>query len=152
MARIYARKRGKSGSKKPPVPATWVTYTKEEVEKLVAKLARDGLKPPMVGLVLRDQYGIPSVRTATGKTVCDIMKENGMVSKIPDDLFSLLKKAVNLRNHMTRNKSDAHSKRSLELIESKIRRLAKYYVRNERMPLGWRYDPEQAKLIVEKGA
>jgi len=151
MARIYARKRGKSGSKKPPVPATWVTYSKEEVEHLVVKLAKDGLKTAQIGLAHRDQYGIPSVRDAAGKSIGKVLKENNMEAKIPDDLFNLMKKAVNLRKHMTRNKKDAHSKRGLELVESKVRRLGKYYIKNKKLPVGWKYNPDQAKLIVEKG-
>ena len=34
MARMYARKKGKSGSKKPSKKATWVTHSPQEIEKL----------------------------------------------------------------------------------------------------------------------
>ena len=152
MARIYARKRGKSGSKRPLVPAQWVIYSKEEVERLVAKLGKDGLQSAKIGLVLRDQYGIPNVRATTGKSIMQIMQENSIAPKLPEDLFNLLKKAVNLRNHALKNKRDAYSRHGLELMESKIRRLVKYYARIGRLPPEWKYDPEQAKLIVEKGA
>ncbi|MFQ6009972.1 MAG: 30S ribosomal protein S15 [Candidatus Aenigmatarchaeota archaeon] len=151
MARIYARRRGKSTSKRPLVPAQWVTYSGDEVEKLVVKLAKDGLQSAQIGLVLRDQYGIPSVRAATGKPVMKILEENEITPKIPEDLFNLLKKVVKLRSHLEKNKRDAHSKRGLELLESKIRRLIKYYIKTKRLPAGWRYDPERAKLIVERG-
>ena len=151
MARIYARKRGKSGSKKPLVAANWVSYSGEEVERLVVKIAKDGFQSAKVGLILRDQYGIPSVSAVTGKNITKILEENELSPKLPEDLFNLLRKAVNLRNHLAKNKRDAHSKRGLELLESKVRRLIKYYVRIGKLPAGWRYDPEQAKLIVEKG-
>ncbi|MEM5781969.1 MAG: 30S ribosomal protein S15, partial [Candidatus Aenigmatarchaeota archaeon] len=34
-------------------------------------------------------------------------------------------------------------------LESKIRRLIKYYVREKRLPEGFTYDPEKAKLLIE---
>ena len=43
MARMHSRKKGKSGSKKPPIKfiPKWVRYKKEDVEELVVKLAKD---------------------------------------------------------------------------------------------------------------
>ncbi|MBI4015996.1 MAG: 30S ribosomal protein S15 [Candidatus Aenigmarchaeota archaeon] len=152
MARIYAKKSGKSGSKKPLIPAQWVTYTGDEVERLVVKLGKDGVQAAQIGLTLRDQYGIPSVRAVTKKTIMGILEGNGMKKAVPDELFNLLKRAVNLRKHLGNNKRDSHSKRALELLESRIRRVAKYYIANERLPESWKYNAEQAKLLVEKGA
>jgi small subunit ribosomal protein S15 len=34
-------------------------------------------------------------------------------------------------------------------IESKIRRLVKYYTKNNVLPEGWRYDPKTAALLVK---
>ena len=152
MARIYARKHGKAGSKKPLVPAQWVSYSGEEVERLVVKLAKDGLQPAMIGLVLRDQYGIPSVKAAAGRTVTGMLANNNLLGAIPQDVFNLLKKAVRLRAHLEANRRDNTSKRGLELLESKIRRLVKYYRATGKLPADWTYDAERAKLIVEKGA
>ena len=47
------------------------------------------------------------------------------------------------------NKKDLHNKRNLHLTESKIRRLTKYYHTKERLPEGWKYTPDQAKLMFE---
>jgi len=149
MARMYARRRGKSGSKRPLAKATWIKYSKEEVERLVIKLAKDGLKSTIIGLSLRDQYGIPSVRDITKKTITEILNENNLLSKIPEELLNLLKRAVNLRNHMEKNRKDYTSKHGLELVESKIRRLGKYYVRTKKLPKDWKYDYKKAKLIVQ---
>ncbi|HDI10435.1 MAG TPA: 30S ribosomal protein S15, partial [Euryarchaeota archaeon] len=60
----------------------------------------------------------------------------------------LIKRAVNLREHLDKHPKDLHSRRGLILIESKIRRLVKYYVNKGVLPEGWKYDPEQAKLLV----
>ncbi|HIQ49753.1 MAG TPA: 30S ribosomal protein S15 [Nanoarchaeota archaeon] len=151
MARMYARKKGKSGSKKPLTKATWVEYTPEEVEQLVVKLAKEGYSSAMIGLILRDQYGIPSVRDITGKKITKILAEHGLAPKIPEDLFNLLKKAVNLRKHLEVHRKDKHSRRGLELLESKIRRLAEYYIRKGKLPKDWKYDPEKAKIWVQTG-
>ena len=152
MARIHARKRGKAGSKRPSrkTPPKWVRYKKNEIEKLVMKLAKEGNSTSMIGLILRDQFGVPSVGKITGKTISEIMKENNIYPKLPEDLFNLLKQAVNLRNHLEKDKKDYTSKRGLELLESKIRRLAKYYARKKIIPEDWRYSPEKAKLLVKK--
>jgi len=68
---------------------------------------------------------------------------------MPDDMLNLMKRAVKLRAHLARNKHDRYSKRGMELIESKIRRLAKYYKSRNILPEKWRYDPEKAKLLVK---
>ena len=149
MARVYARKRGKAGSKKPAIQATWVEYNAEEVTKLVVKLAKDGLSRAAIGIVLRDQYGIPSVQAVTGKPVSKILAEAGLTPNLHEDLLTMLKQAVKLHAHMLRNKRDSTSKRGLELLESRIRRMVKYYIRIKKLPVGWKYDAERAKLIVQ---
>jgi len=143
---------GKHGSKKPPVKRVpkWVKYKKAEVEELVVKLAKEGYTSARIGIILRDQYGIPDVKTITGKSISRIMKEHKVYPEIPEDLLSLLKKAVRLREHLEKHKKDKHSKRGLELLESKIRKLGKYYVRKGVLPKDWKYSPEEAKLIVQK--
>ncbi|MBC7119946.1 MAG: 30S ribosomal protein S15, partial [Methanobacteriaceae archaeon] len=67
----------------------------------------------------------------------------------PEDLINLMKKAVNIREHLKEHPKDLHSRRGLQLVESKIRRLVKYYVRKGVLPEGWKYDPEKAALIVK---
>jgi small subunit ribosomal protein S15 len=39
--------------------------------------------------------------------------------------------------------------RNLQLIESKIRRLVKYYKRNEVLPQNWEYSLKNAELLLE---
>ncbi len=152
MARMHSRKRGKSGSKRPSIKTIprWVRYKKGEIEEIVVKLVKEGNSTSKTGLLLRDQYGIPSVKLLTGKTVSQIMKDEKIYPNFPEDIFNLLKQSVNLRNHLKKNKTDYTSKRGLELLESKIRRLGKYYVRNKILPSDWKYDPEKTKLLVQQ--
>jgi small subunit ribosomal protein S15 len=149
MARMHSRKKGKAGSKKPAAKAKWVERKGNEVERLVIKLRKEGMEITKIGLVLRDQYGIPSVKQETNKTITKILEENNLLTKMPEDLLSLLRKAVNLREHMEKNKKDYTSKHGLELLESKIRRMTKYYVKNKKLPANFKYEPERAKLLVE---
>ncbi|MDK2791131.1 MAG: small subunit ribosomal protein [Methanothermococcus sp.] len=151
MARLHSGKRGSSGSKRPlrtEVP-TWVTLTPEEIENKIVELAKEGKDSAIIGMILRDTYGVPDVKLITGKSITKIMKENDLYPEVPEDLINLMKKAVNLRNHLEQNPRDIHSRRGLQLTESKIRRLVKYYRNTGVLPVKWRYTPEKARLLVE---
>lgn len=150
MSRMYSRKRGKSGSKKPMKKvANWVEHSPKEIEALILKFAKKGHRSAEIGTILRDQYGIPDIKMFTKKSVSKIMKDNDIYPKLPEDLFNMLEKAVNLREHLRKNKKDATSKRGLELTESKVRRLGKYYKAQGMLAKDWKYDPEKAKLLVK---
>jgi len=151
MARMHARRRGSSGSKKPLTkekPA-WVTMEPDEVVELVVKLGNEGKTSAMVGLILRDQHAIPSVKIITGKTIGQIFREKKISTRLPEDLQNLMKRAVSLNEHVVKNPKDLHNKRGLNLIESKIRRLVKYYGREGMIPEGWKYSLDTAKLEIE---
>lgn len=151
MAKLHSRARGKSGSKKPAVKSvpSWMNYKPKEIEKLVLKYAKTDMTASQIGLYLRDVYGIPSVKTATKKSVSQILKENKLEKKIPEDLMNLIKKSIAIRKHMERNKKDQAAKRGLMLTDSKIRRLSKYYIRVGRLPEDWKFHPDKIKLYVE---
>lgn len=143
---MHSRKHGKHGSKKPMKKSThWVIYDKEEIEKLILKLSKEGKTHSEIGIILRDQYGIPDVRLFQMR----IAKVAGQKKEVPEDIYNLIEKAVFLHKHMDANKGDNKAKHGLELLESKIRRLGKYYVRKGALPKGWKYTIEKAKLIVK---
>ncbi len=152
MARIHARRRGKSGSKRPMGKGSprWVSYKKQEIEKLIVKYAKEGKSSSEIGMTLRDQFGIPLTKRVTGKGISEIMRRNQVYPKFPEDLFNLFKQAVNLREHLVRDRKDYTSKRGLELLESKIRRLGKYYVKRKVLPEDWKYDPDRVKLLIQQ--
>lgn len=145
---MHSRKHGKHGSKKPieKRKPEWLVYDKDEIEKLILKLAKEGKSSSEIGIILRDQYGIPDVRSLRLR----ITKVMGKFKKeIPEDLYNLIEKAVNLHRHMEENRKDSKSKHGLELLESKIRRLGKYYSRTGKLPKDWKYTIEKAKLLVK---
>lgn len=125
-------------------------YKREEVEKLVVELAKKRYPPSMIGLILRDSYGIPDVKKITGKKISQILEGNNLLPEIPEDLLNLLKKAVKLEEHLKIHKKDKHSARGLVLLKSKIKTLAKYYIRKGKLSKDWRYDPEKIKIIIQK--
>lgn len=150
MARMHTRKRGKSKSRKVKKSTAhlWLQYSPEQIREFVLKLAKEGRAEAEIGLTLRDQFGIPSVKNATGKRISEILKEGNLLSQYPSDLLDLIKKAVRLRRHLQHSKKDLHNKLRLTRTESKIKRLVRYY-RGYRLPANWKYDPQQAALIVK---
>ena len=123
-------------SKRPPV---WCRYKPEEVEAFVIKLAKEGHPPSRIGVLLRDQYGIPLAKHILGKSVSQILREQGLAPSLPEDLENLLKKATNLHAHLEKNRKDLHNKRALQITEAKIYRLARYYKRTGVLPPDWKY-------------
>lgn len=133
--------RGSSGSDKPvskKVPR-WVDYDEEEVIDLVVKLREKGNDPAEIGLKLRDEYGIPSVRELTGKKVTEILEEEGVAPELPEDLNNLVEKAESIQEHLQENENDGHAERQLKLTEAKIRRIAKYHRENGNIDEDWKY-------------
>ncbi len=152
MARMYSRKKGKAGSKKPenPVKPSWLRYSNKEMEMLISKLAKEGKTASAIGLTLRDTYGVPSVKTALGKRVGEVLKSHGLGQEIPEDLSSLMKKLVMIKTHREKNRKDMTSLRGYQLTDSKIKRLVKYYKSTGRLPVDWKYDIERVKLLIEQ--
>ncbi|HET6399222.1 MAG TPA: 30S ribosomal protein S15 [Candidatus Thermoplasmatota archaeon] len=126
----------------------WVSMLPRQVEAKVVELGREGRQPAVIGLILRDSYGIPSVQEVTGKKVVQILREAGIESKLPQDLFNLVQRSIELQDHLRANPRDQHNRRGLELMESRIRSLAKYYIRMGKLPQGWAYSRDAAKLLV----
>ncbi len=147
---MHSRKKGKSGSKRPVVKTapSWVRYSPKEVEMLVSKLAKSKTPISEIGLILRDSYGIPSVKLITKKSISKILQEKKLLPNIPEDLVNLLKKEIAVRKHMEENQKDETARRGLILTQSKLKRMVKYYKRTGRLPMDWTYDPEKIRLLV----
>ncbi len=151
MARMHTRRKGKSCSKPPMVtenPA-WVVLGTPEIEEIIVKMAKDGNTSAKIGLVLRDQYGVPDVKLATGKTISKIMEEKGVAPSLPEDLSNLMRRAIALNVHLKENRGDVSNKRGLNMIEAKIRRLERYYKRNGTIPQNWKYSLSKAEIMLK---
>lgn len=152
MARMHSRRKGKSGStypverKKHP---EWSSLNPREVESHVIELSKQGKNTSEIGIILRDQFAVPDVKLATGKSISKILESNNIKPEIPEDLRNLIGTALQLKKHLDINRKDLKNKRNLHLTESKIRRLTQYYHEQNRLPKGWKYSLEQAKLMFE---
>ncbi|MDG6223794.1 MAG: 30S ribosomal protein S15 [Candidatus Bathyarchaeota archaeon] len=131
-------------SKRPPA---WCRYTSEEVEAIIVKLSKDGHPPSQIGIILRDQHGVPLSKPITEKSVSQILKERNLYSTYPEDLENLLRKATRLHVHQDKNKSDLHNKRALQMVEAKIYKLSRYYKREGVLPADWKYSPKAISLF-----
>src|SRR3989344_3586728 len=151
MGRMHSGARGKSGSKAPVSKKSpnWVDYDEKEAEALVVELANSGLTASEIGMTLRDQYGIPSIKNLTGKKIEQILSKHKLLTDIPRDLLNLIKRSVVLQKHIAEHNKDQSAKRGYILTVSKIRRLTDYYTRRGKLDKNWRYSEEKAALLVK---
>jgi small subunit ribosomal protein S15 len=148
MARIHAHTHGKSHSTRPTskdVPS-WLTESQEKVSSLIVGLGKEGITPSEIGLRLRDEYAIPLAKPILGKAIADVLVDNDIRRDMPEDLEHLVMKALGLQKHLRTHNSDHRNVRSLELIESKIHRLSKYYKKTGKIKKNWKYAAVIAQL------
>ncbi|KAG8901905.1 ribosomal 40S subunit protein S13 [Tulasnella sp. 403] len=129
-------------------PPSWVKTTPEDVVEHICKLARKGLSPSMIGTTLRDSHGVPMVRFLTGSKIGRILKAEGLAPTLPEDLWHLVKKAVNMRKHLEANRKDKDSKYRLILVEARIHRLVRYLKRVGKVPPTFKYEAASASTLV----
>jgi small subunit ribosomal protein S13e len=129
-------------------PPSWMNVSSKDLIEQILKMARRGSSPSQIGVVLRDNYGIPQVKGVTGNKIMRILKKNGLAPTLPEDLYHMIKKAVNVRKHLERNRKDRDSKFRLILVESRIHRLARYYRSTHALPPRWRYVSKKADTLV----
>jgi len=147
---MHSKGKGMSSSALPykRTAPSWNKTTAGEVEDICCKLAKKGMTPSQIGVVLRDSHGIAQVSTVTCSKVLRILKGKGLAPEIPEDLYHLIKKAVAMRKHLERNRKDRDSKFRLILVESRIHRLARYYKGAKKLPPTWKYDSGTASAMV----
>ncbi|MBM3291655.1 30S ribosomal protein S15 [Candidatus Bathyarchaeota archaeon] len=136
--------RGRSLSSRPVSkrPPTWVQYQPDEVKALIINLAREGRRPSEIGNILRDEHGVPLVKPIVGYGLFKVLSEAGIAPTIPEDLYNLMVRATRQRRHMERNPKDYGNKRGMQVTESMIYRVTKYYKRIGRLPRDWNYRNE----------
>ena len=151
MARMHSGGKGRSGSNKPSVSGApeWSATDKKELEGLIVSLAQDGNSTAIIGTILRDQHAVPDVRLVTGERISQTLARNGISPRYPEDMMNLMRRALSLIDHLAGNRKDLHNRRQLELCESKIRRLARYYKSNGQLDENWTYKRDQLRLMVE---
>lgn len=147
MARTHAHTHGKSHSVRPTSKnaPSW-TMDGQEIIKSILEFGKDGMSASEIGLRLRDEFAVPLTKPIVGKTITQILEENDIKRPMPEDLEKLVRKALGLQKHLNIHNSDKRNVRSLELIESKIHRLSRYYKRVGKVSKDWKYASVIAKL------
>ncbi len=124
--------------------------TAEEVEKVAVELRGKGLSSSQIGIVLRDTYGVPDIKLLTKTSMTDVLRSHSVAPGLPEDLYNLITKALNLRDHLEDHKKDLHNKRALQLTEAKIRRLVKYYKSTDVLPQDWTYRLDTVEMLISR--
>jgi len=147
---MHSKGKGISASALPyrRTPPSWLKTTPEDVVEHITKLARKGMTPSQIGITLRDSHGIPQVRFVTGSKILRILKMEGLAPNIPEDLWHLIKKAINVRKHLEVNRKDKDGKYRLILVESRIHRLARYYKLKQQLPPTFKYEASTASTLI----
>ena len=148
MARRHSHRHGKSHSSRPPsiISTQWINYNAESVESVIVKLAKEGFSPSVIGIKLRDEYGVPLSKKLIGKNVTEVLQKAGLAPPTPEDLNNLLVKARRLQSHLKTHKTDRKNIHSLELLEASVHRLSLYYKRKGLLPKDWKYSAQVAQL------
>ena len=150
MGRMYSKGKGIARRCLPfrRTPPSWVQISSNELVDTIVKLARKGATPSQIGVTLRDSHGIPQVKGVTGSKILRILKKSGMAPSLPEDLHHLIRKAVNIRKHLEKNRGDRDAKFRLICVESRIHRLARYYRNVKALRPTWRYVSKRADTLI----
>jgi small subunit ribosomal protein S15 len=122
----------------------------KQLEEAITAYAKQGMKGALIGQRMKDKHGVGYLKPVLGRRLTVFLVEKGFKSELPSDMLDLMKKAVNMRKHLSANHRDVHGTTRLHRVESKIWRLGKYYRNSGRLPSDWKYDPEQAALIIKE--
>ena len=150
MGRMHSKGHGISRRSLPyrKAPPSWVQISASDLTEQIVRMAKRGQSPSQIGVVLRDQYGIPQVKGVTGSKILRILKTQGVAPQLPEDLYHLIKKAVNIRKHIEKFRADTDGKFRLILVESRIHRLARYYRKSKALPPTFRYQSKKADTLI----
>lgn len=145
---LYSKGIARSSLPYRRAPPSWCKSEGEQVRDDISRYAKKGLTPSQIGVILRDSHGIPQVRAITGTKILRVLKAAGLAPELPEDLYHLIKKAVNIRRHLEKNRKDTDSKFRLILVESRVHRLARYYKSKKYLPPTWKYESATASALV----
>jgi len=145
---MYSKGKGLSDSVVPYRLHTleWKGITQENLIELICDLAKKGLTPSQIGLVIRDTFSIVDLKNITGFNVSRILSMKGITMDVPEDLYHLIKKVKRIKSHLEKYPKDFGNRFKLSQIENHVYRLSVYYKRTKRLPLNWEYK----KYIIKK--
>lgn len=102
---------------------TWVKMKEPELKKVILELSEKHA-PSQIGIILRDQYGIPTTKVF-GKKLKAYMQELGIERN--EDLENAEKKVDGLKEHLKNNITDRSAKHKLQHAQSRLNIVKKYF-------------------------
>lgn len=102
---------------------TWVKMKEPELKKTILELSEKNA-PSKIGIILRDQYGIPTTKIF-GKKLKAYMKELGIERN--EDLENAEKKVDRMKEHLKNNITDRKAKHKLQHAQSRLNITKKYF-------------------------
>lgn len=100
----------------------WLKMSEEDLVKLIGTLS-EKYQPAQIGLVLRDQYGVPTTKVY-GKKLGQYLAEVG--KKTNADLKNVEKKVEKMNEHLKKHITDKRSKHMLQKSVSRLNAMRKY--------------------------
>jgi len=101
----------------------WLKMSEEELKKTIAELA-EKYQPAQVGLILRDQYGVPTTKVF-GKKLAVYLKELGFETTA--ELKNVTTKFEKLKEHLKANVTDKKAKHKLQKAQSRLMKVTRYH-------------------------
>lgn len=102
---------------------TWIKMKEPELKKVILELSEKHA-PSKIGIILRDQYGIPTTKVFGGKLKA-YLTELGIERN--EDLENAEKKVNNLKEHLKGNITDRSAKHKLQHAQSRLNIIKKYF-------------------------
>ena len=101
----------------------WVKMKEPELKKAILDLS-EKYPPSQIGMVLRDQYGIPTTKIFN-KRLKVYLKELGVDRN--EDLENAEKKVESLKEHLKKNVTDKNAKHKLQKAQARLNITRKYF-------------------------
>ena len=92
------------------VKPSWIKMKKEDLEKIVVDLVKEGKTPAQIGLVLRDKHGVPKAKLL-GKGIREILDDKKIAYRSDKEMIE--NRVERLKPHIQKNKKDYPASRAL---------------------------------------
>jgi len=106
----------------------WLKMKETELVAVIKELAENH-QPAQIGLILRDQYGVPTTKLY-GKKLASYLKDLGLESNA--ELKNAQKKVDALGEHLKENVTDKKAKHKFQKAKSRLNILKRYFARKNK--------------------
>ncbi|MFA4960612.1 MAG: 30S ribosomal protein S15 [Candidatus Pacearchaeota archaeon] len=104
---------------------TWVKMKESDLKKIISELSEKN-SPSQIGLILRDQYGVPTTKVF-GKKLKKYLIELGIEKN--EDLENAEKKVEKIKEHLKKNITDRKAKHKIQKAQSRLNIMKRYFTK-----------------------